>query len=531
MKKHNLRFGGDVRRNSFDLRSNTNPRGTFLFTGFATAAGPGTSTGYDLADFLLGVPQQTSIQFGSGDYHFRGDSFSLFVQDDWRLHPRLTINAGLRYEYVSPYTEADGRLANLDVAPGFTAVAEVLPGESGPFTGPFPESLVNPDRNNFAPRIGIAWKVAGKTVLRAGYGVNYSTAAYSGFVQQLAFQPPFSFTETNLFSPQSPLSLTNGFPAPTAAVTNNFGVDRDYRLGYVQTWNLNIQQELTRGLILNVDYTGNKGTRLDSERAPNRGPTGLRIPDVQPFLWQSSEAASVYHSGSIRVRKRMANGFAAGGTYTYSKSIDNASTIGGGAIVVAQNDLDLAAERGLSSFDQRHRFIADYVYELPFGSGKHWLAGEGWGNRLLGDWTVNGSISIGSGTPFTARVLGDFTDIARGTTGTLRANYNGAPIQLSDPTIEQFFNTGAFSIPAPGTFGDAGRNTIIGPGYLRFDMSIGKSIQLKDMRAFEFRAQASNIFNHPQFSAIDTVVNSPTFGQVVSVGSMRKISFNTRFRF
>jgi trimeric autotransporter adhesin len=383
----------------------------------------------------------------------------------------------------------------------------------------------------FAPRIGIAWSPLAKTVIRTGYGINYNVGAYSSFVQQLAFQPPFSNTSTNVTSAASTLTLQNGFPATTGVLTNNFGVDRDYRLGYVQTWNLDVQREVRPGLVLNLSYNGSKGTRLDMQRAPNRTPTGLRIPGVQAFLWQSSEAASVLHSGSVRLRKRMQKGIAIGGSYTFSKSLDNASSIGGGATVVAQNDLDLAAERGLSSFDQRHRLNIDYNVELPFGTNKRWLSTGNAAAKVFGDWTIQGGMNARSGSPFTPRVIGGFADVATGVNGTLRANYTGAPVSISDPTALLFFNTAAFVAPASGQYGNARRNSIIGPGSVTFDVGLNKNVPLKDTRALGFRLQVTNLFNHANYTSIDTVVNSPSYGRVVSVGSMRRIQFNTQFRF
>jgi len=528
-KRHNFRFGGDYRRTQLSLRSNPNPRGTFTFTGFSTAQGGGT--GYDFADFLLGLPQQTSLQFGANGYLFSSNNYSFFFQDDWRVHSKLTLNLGLRYEYIGPLTESEDRLVNLDAASDFSAVAAVFPEGTGPFTGSYPRSLVDPDRNNWAPRVGLAWNPIAKTVVRAGYGINYNVGAYSNFVQQLAFQPPFSNTSTNVRSTTTPLTLQNGFPPLTGVLTNNYGVERDYRLGYVQTWNLSVQRELPWGLQLNAQYNGTKGTRLDMQRAPNRTPSGLRIPGVQAFLWQSSEAASIYHGGTLRLRKRMQKGISVGGSYTYSKSLDNASSIGGGGSVVAQNDLDLDAERGLSSFDQRHRGNIDYTIELPFGTNKRWLAQGNAAGKIFGDWTIQGNISARTGTPFTPRVVGAFTDVAAGVNGTLRANYTGAPIHLDDPSVGRFFNTAAFVAPPPGQFGNARRNSIIGPGGVTVDFALNKSVPLKDTYALNFRMQVSNLLNHANYSAIDTVVNSPSYGRVTSVGTMRRIQFNTQFRF
>jgi hypothetical protein len=535
--KHTWRWGGDFRRIQLNTEADSNARGSFIFTGLNTAQiVNGTAvqgTGFDFADFLLGLPQQTSVQYGANNYHFRGNSWDLYAQDEWRVLGNLTLSYGVRYEYVSPYTEINNRIVNLDAAPGFTAVAPVLPGQAGPYAGAFPETLVKPDRNNFAPRLGLAWKALNKTVVRAGYGINYNTTAYQDIVQQLAFQPPFSITQTNVQSGPGALTLQAGFPAVApGTVTNNYGVDPNYRLGYVQIWNLDIQQELRPTLVLNVDYTGTKGTRLDILEAPNRDASGVRIAGVEPFDWENSVGDSTAHAGSVRLRKRLQDGISIGGTYTFSKSIDDASTIGGDATVVAQNAFDLAAERGLSSFDQRHRFTADYLFELPFGRDKRFLNGGGPLDLILGNWQWSGDWTIASGLPFTPRLLGNFADVNRGTNGTLRPNVvPGQPVTVADPGISQWFNTAAFVTPPAGQFGDARRNSIEGPGSLLFDMAFTKVFALNEGRVLEFRASASNVFNRPQYTSIDTVVNSPTYGRVIAVGQMRQIQLTANFRF
>jgi hypothetical protein len=522
--KTTLRLGGDFRRMLTSLTNDPNPNGVFTFS-------DKVGTNYAFANFLLGLPQQTSLQYSKNAYNFAANGWDLFVQDSWRIRTNLTLELGLRYEYVSPYTEAHNQIVNLDAAPGFAAVAPVLPGQVGPYTGLFPASLVKPDRNNFAPRVGIAWKPQSKTVVRAGYGINYNIGQYKNIVQQLAFQPPFSVTQTNTAATSPvPLTLASGFPAGTGVITNSYGIDPNYRLGYVQMWNLNVQYELTPTLMLNVGYTGSKGTDLDIVRAPNRTENGLLIANAQPFLWEASLGDSILHSGSVRLRRRMAKGMSVGATYTFAKSIDNASSIGGGNTVVAQNDLDLAAERGLSSFDIRHRLTGDYVYEFPWGTGKRWLDHGGPLARIFGDWNWSGSFTIQSGTPWTARVLNDIADVNRGSNGSLRANYNGGPIQLPNPTVLEWFNIAAFSNPN-GHLGNAGRNTIIGPGQIDFDMALTKNFPIKEMKALELRIAATNVFNTPHFTAINTAVGTPTFGQVTSVGAMRQLQIFTRFRF
>jgi outer membrane receptor protein involved in Fe transport len=225
------------------------------------------------------------VQFGENNYHFHGNYWDLYVQDEWKLRGNLTLNLGVRYEFVSPLTEEDNRIANLDLSPAVLNpalstpnVAVVLPGQVGPYSGSLPPSLLRPDRNNFAPRVGIAWKPFSKTIVRAGYGINYNTGAYQGIVQQLAFQPPFSTTATNIQSAAGDLSLATGFPTQTTqGITNNYAVNPDYRLGYVQIRNLDIQQQILPTILLNIDYTGTKGTDLDILEAPNRTATAIRI--------------------------------------------------------------------------------------------------------------------------------------------------------------------------------------------------------------------------------------------------------------
>jgi hypothetical protein len=532
--KHNVRFGGGLRAQWLDSQTDTNARGSFVFTGLYTSgfqdgvAIPGS--GSDFADFLLGLAQQASVQYGPGRVRFRGSSWNLFLQDDWRARSNLTLNLGLRFEYIAPFREKNGHLVNLDVAPGFTAAAPVTAGQAGPWSGPLPASLVRSDWNNLAPRLGAAWKPNAKLTVRGGFGISYTTNAYGAIAQKLAGQPPFAVTNTLVGSRGAALPLASALLASAGGTTNSFGIDPDYQLPAVATWNADVQRQLGRDLVIGLGYTGTRGYLLDLLRAPNRGPAGLRLPGVAPFVWESSGAHSILHSGTLRVRRRMSHGFGGGFTYTYGKSIDDAAQVGGGAAVVAQDDLDLAAERGLSSFDRRHSLSADWTLELPIGPGRKWLH-EGGLASVIGGWVFSGNAAIQSGTPFTARVLGDFRDVARGVNGTLRANVTGRDARPSDRTIQRWFDTAAFAVPAPGTFGDAGRNTIIGPGSFLVNMSLAKNVSLGRPRTLQVRVQANNVFNTPQLVAIDSVVNSPTFGQVVQAGPMRSVQLQMRFRF
>ena len=562
--KHTWRWGADFRRVQVNTDTDGNPRGSFIFTGTNTAQTSNgkqvPDTGYDFADFLLGLPQQTSEQFGQGEY-FRGNYWDLYTQDEWKVRANVTLNLGVRYEYVSPLTEINNRIANLELSPGVLAqtppfsVTPVQPGSSG-----VPDSLVRPDRRGFAPRIGFAWKPLPNTVVRGGYGINYNTGAYQGVAQQLALQPPFATTATNIQTAPGELTLQSGFPAPApGAITNNFAVNPNYRFGYVQIRNLDIQQQVRPTVLLNLDYTGTKGTNLDILEAPNRTLNGILIPGVQAFTYENSVADQEANALSVRVRKRLASGFAIGGTYTFSKSLDDASSIGAGATSVAsspglgaggtgasgafasanagaanvaQNPLDLSAERGLSSFDQTHKFTADYLVELPFGHDKRWLTGNTPWRAVAGDWQLSGDWTIASGLPFTPRLLNNPCEVNGGTTGTLRPDLvPGQSISLPNPSIAEWFNTAAFAAQSTCSYGNARRNSIIGPGSRVFNMAFTKVFPLKEARMLEFRAQATNIFNLVNYSSIDTTIGSPTFGRVTAAGAMRQFTMTARFRF
>jgi trimeric autotransporter adhesin len=551
--KHNWRFGTDYRRILQGFRSARNAEGSFVFTGFATAEYlPGSTqavpgTGNDFADFLLGLPQQTSLQSGTTDYEFRANSADLFAQDDWRIRPNLSLNLGVRYEYNGPFREAQNRIANLAVSfsPASVTAYQILAGQAGAYSSAFPFALVRSDKNNFAPRLGLAWRLGKQTVVRAGYGVNYNLAQYGSFIRNFAFQPPYAMAATNASPYGSFLTLENGFPATTqTAVTNNYALDPNYRLGQVQIWNVDIQRQLPGNVQLNAGYNGAKGTHLDTERA--LVPTCIATSSCQsslgeasaPFVYESSEGNSILHAASVRIRKRMSKGLGLSASYVYSKSIDDASSIGGGGTVVAQNPFDISADRGLSSFNQEHKFTGNWIYDLPLGDGRRFLT-KGPITHVLGGWQWSGDFTIASGLYFTPRVLGATLDITRGVSGSLRANVvAGQTVALSNPTTAEWFNTAAFCAPAAncvgvsGTgYGDAGRNIILGPAQFAFDSALNKTITIRESRALELRLQASNVFNTPYFSNINTVVNSLTFGQVTGVGNMRRLTMVARFRF
>jgi hypothetical protein len=532
LPKHQLRFGGDFRLDRSISQSNANARGTFTFTGLYSSGGAQVAgrSGADFADFLLGAPQQATLQVG-GLSHLRQRAFDVYVEDNWQKSAKLTVNLGLRYELAMPYVEINGQMSNLDVTPNFTAAAKVIAGGTGPYTGAFPAGLLNTDANNLGPRLGLAYRVAKNTTLRGGYSITYNSGSYASIARQLVAQPPFAETETVTGTSTGPLTLAEALLSSTSGTTNNYGVDRDYALGTIQTWNGALTRNLTPNWTVTAGYTGTKGTNLDILRAPNRGPLGLLIPDVQAFTWESSGGHSILHAGSFQIRRRLAGGVSGGAIYTLARSMDNASSLGAGSAVVAQNDRDLASEWALSSFDRRHQLSGDLGVELPFGPNRRWLKNGGVAAGIAGEWTASLAMTLQSGTPFTARVAGAASDVFRGTNGSLRADYTGTPIQLSNPLVDEFFNTAAFTVPGAGLFGDSARNMIVGPGARQLNGALTRDVRIGGNRSVTLTINALNLLNTVQWASIDTNVNSLTYGRVISARPMRTMTVSARFRF
>jgi len=552
--KHTIRAGGEVRRMQINMKNDPVARGSFTFTGLMTsqldaAGNPVQGTGYDFADFLLGLPQSTNVRFGSSNTYFRSWGFNFYAQDDWRVHPRFTLTYGLRYELQTPPIELFNKLANLDMDDAITAVATVLPGGTSPFHGTYPRALVHGDYNNWAPRLGIAWRVPGNwgrgrgMSIRAGYGMFHNLSIYNQLAASMANQPPHAQAQTRQTTTTNLLTLQNGFPAVTPGnVPNTIAVDPFYQVGYAQMWNASMETQLSQVYTINVTYTGTKGTHLDLLRSPNRAlPTCplctdsvRRIPNAPGFTYDTSGASSIYHALQLRVQRRLNKGVMVMGTYTYGKSLDNASSIGGGAQIVVQDDANFDAERGLSTFDMRHQFRSFFVWELPFGERKRW-AKKGWQASLLGNWSLNGNLAWITGTPYTARLLG----AASNNSGTGN-NFSERPDAVGNPNLPSdqrtplhFFDTTAFAQPLPGLFGDAGRNTIEGPGMVQFNMSAGKFMRFgKDNRGrLEFRWDAQNLFNTPSFTGLSTALGSSNYGRVSGARQMRTMNLQMRVNF
>lgn len=559
-RTHSVAIGGDYRRQQFNYLSQQDPRGTFTFTGAAA--------GSDFGGFLLGIPDTSAIAFGNADKYLRAPSYDAYFNDDWRVNAAFTLNAGVRWEYSAPITELYSRLANLDIAPGFTQAAPVLASNPvGPITGErLPASLMRPDRSAWEPRVGIAWRAlsGSSLVVRAGYGVYYNTSVYQSIASQLAQQPPLSKTFSVQNSPANPLTLANAFNTAAQAVPNTFAIDPNLRVGYAQNWKLSIQRDLPGSLQLTATYLGIKGTRGLQQFLPNTVPLGVVNPcPACPagFSYLTSNGNSTRESVQVQLRRRLHHGFTAILEYTFSKSIDSVSSLGGqGAVAptitaanptaqnppaqsaqsmsfaqngptseraaIAQNWLNLRAERALSSFDQRHLLSLQFQYTSGMGIGGGTLL-SGWRGSLLKEWTFASLITAGTGLPLNPVYLAAVP--GTGVTGTIRPDYTGAP--LYDAPSGLALNPAAYAAPLPGEWGNAGRNSITGPAQFTLDATLGRTFRLKDRLNLDLRFDAVNALNNVTYTSWNTIAGNAQFGLPISANPMRGIQTTVRLRF
>ncbi len=543
--KHDVTFGGDFRRQEFNVFEQQNPRGTFTFNGDAT--------GSDVADFLIGVPDTSSVAYGNADKYLRNSAYDAFVSDDWRLRPELTLNIGIRWEFGAPITELKNRLVNLDVTSGYTSVAPVQASAPvGSLTGRhFPTSLVEPDKRGFEPRLGLSWRpIPGSTlVVRAGYGIYDDTSIYQATALQMAQQEPLSTSVSVSNGPSCALTLAKGFIQCPPTTPDNFAVDPNLRVGYAQIWQISAQRDLPAALVGTLTYQGVKGTRGIQEFLPNTVAPYSTVTDPGPvgFVYKASNGDSTRESGSVQLRRRLRSGFTASIQYTYSKSIDDDAALGGSGPVgaglaapssptlsIAQNWLNLKAERGLSTFDQRHLVNASLQYTSGQGLGGGTLM-RGWRGTLLKEWTVVTTITAGSGLPETPVYLATVS----GTGFTpARPDLTGAPVYAGSGLTH--LNAAAYAAPPAGQWGDAGRDSIEGPDQFTTNGSFARTFRLKDRFNLDVRVDATNLLNHVTYTGWNTVVpyTAPgvapvetTFGTPVAANAMRSLQFTTRLRY
>jgi trimeric autotransporter adhesin len=555
-RAHTIMFGGDFRKQEFNEYSQQNPRGTFTFTGAATQA-PGnssaTTTGSDLADFLLGIPDASAVAFGNPDKYFRQPVYDAYVTDDFRARPELTINAGMRWEYGAPLTELYGRLVNLDIASGFAAALPVVAGDpNGPVTGTrYPSSLIRPDRRGFEPRVGISWRPipASTLLVKAGYGIYDDTSIYLSSAELMAQQAPLSTSVTVANSATCPLTLAKGFRNCPGFTDDPYAVDPNLRVGYAQVWQASVQRDLPAAIVMTATYLGTKGTRGLQEFLPNTYPIGASTPcPLCPvgFVYRSSNGNSTRQAGELQLRRRLRSGFTASVDYTWAKAIDDDSQIGAQGHVesqaatalpgeniaptptpsVAQDWLNLNAERGLSTFDQRNLVKASLQYTTGMGLGGDTLM-SGRTGRYLKEWTLMAQFNAGSGLPETPVFLA--TVPGTGVTGSIRPDRTSAPLYTGPPGY--FLNSAAYTTPAAGQWGTARRNSITGPDQVSLDSSLARTFRVRTSYNLDLRVDATNVLNHVAFTAWNTTVNSTIFGLPAAANAMRSLQLTARLRF
>ncbi len=546
--KHLIRAGGDARRIELNIFGGSDVTGSLIFTGEYTqqvgvaVGNPVASTGNAFADFLIGIPQEAQIESPMQKAYMRQNAWQLFVRDDWRVLPNLTLLGGLQYNYFSPFAEKYDRLSTLDYVAGGGPPGPVQPYGIGPDSGAtYPRTLIDPERNNFSPHVGLAFQATANTTVRAGYSIYYTVGQYGSFVQNLAYQPPFADVEAlgNFLIRES----VNGSPpeyVPSYQIegaftsetgSGNYAIDRRYRLPYIQFWSADVEQRLPGQVVIDANYTGAKGTRLDTITAP--GPLNQSF-SLFFFDYQNSTAFSNFNALTITATKRLQTGLALSAGYIYSHAIDDAASINAGSPVVAQNPNNILAEEGNSNFDIRHQVYGSFLYELPFGPNMPYLNSGHWISRIFGDWSLAGTFAANSGLPLTPYIAASAVEVQRGTHGSVRPNRNfGVPLTEGGGHLTHWFNTKAFSTQfAPGQlYGTASRNSIPGPGLLNVSASLSKTFLIGESNSLELRGTAANVFNAVQYSAVNTQFDSPTVGQVTATQPMRQLTFLGRFRF
>ncbi|MGH9433306.1 MAG: TonB-dependent receptor domain-containing protein, partial [Terriglobia bacterium] len=537
--KHTIKTGPQFRRSQFNLLQIGQPRGNLFFSGQFTQEDPGSSdgSGNSLADMLLGLPVSSKIStltyFGNRQHVYGG-----FVQDDYKATPSLTLNLGLRYDYTGPIFESHNRQSNFDFATG-----QIIPAA----TAGYSRGLVTTDKYDFGPRLGFAYSPFQnhKTVIRSGYGRFFSAQEIrTGDPLQLDYNLPFFFEPTFTSDGLTPaLTLATGFPslnpsqAKLAGVTSN-----DWRLHtpVFDEWNFDIQRELPGQILLDVAYVGTKGTYLqvlvDHNQIPTPSPVfdqALRpYPQYGPFTSIEDHGNSSYHAFQLKAEKRTSYGLYFLSAFTYGKSIDDQPEICCSS-PWPQNSYDLKAEKGLSDFDNRKRWVTSFDYALPLGTGQRFLNKNRALDFAFGGWHLGGIVTLRSGFPFSPKI--GFDPSNTGSQGLLRsdriANGNLPPGQR---TPNLWFDVAAFPVPTGFQFGNSGKNVIDGPGERTADMSLRKFFTLNERFRLEFRSEFFNAFNHPVFSQPDPfITDGPGATGVITstVIPQRQLQFALKLHF
>lgn len=518
---HTLHFGVDYRRFLFSLYYLSTGRGQFNFT--ASTSAP--TSGNAFADLLLGVPTSTARNPFAPTNHPRENSADGFVQDDWKVSTRLTMNLGLRYEYNGPITDKDNRISNFD--PSTNTL--IIPGQGGV------SSVYNAQGTNWAPRIGFALQPPHdeKTVIRGGFGLFYNNADKGNSIINLLFNPPFRSPQTFNNSSAAIITLSDPFPSTVSvgSLSTPVGTARNFKTAVITEWSLGVQRQLSSTFLVDVTYLGTKGTHIPLVYNINQPPavpgtTTAQVNASRPIQgygninFTDTSANSSYNALLAKVEKRAGHGLLFISSYTYSHSLDDAST-------AVQNSRNIAGEYGSSGFDVRHNFTFSPVYELPFGRGRAHLQ-NGIPGAIAGGWQLTGIVALQTGTPLTPIYTANISNTLNNED---RPNVVGNP-NNGPKTVAKWFNTAAYSTPASGTFGNAARGSITAPGSKDVDFAVSRVVSVIPERLkAEFRAELFNSFNHPnfQFPAIDP--GSASFGKITGANDPREIEFALRLTY
>jgi hypothetical protein len=543
---HTRKAGAYVFRLGFNPSESPNARGSFTFTPRYTSSIAGLGDGNAFADFLLGFPSSAQAGIGPGGAeNGRSVWTHFYVQDDWRVTSALTFNYGIRYEINSPIRDAQNRLSNIE--PGRFVVSSDAGGRIDPLAkdllplipvpvvtsrdAAYDRALQMPSYSRIAPRLGLALAASDRLVIRAGWGLFYNQAAYN-IQTALTENLPFFFnksvdTATTTLVPA--LTIENILNAPQSGNVGGSSLNYRYRPEFADSWSLNVQRTVLFGWVVEAGYFGSHVSGADNstfQNVPIPGPGSIdsRRPDplLSGFKMIRWDGYSIYHSGTFKVEKRMNRGLTFNANYTWSKSIDDASDVGStfAETNIPQDVRNVRAERALSSFDHRHRFVFSYSYELPLGNQ----------HKMLQGWTITGLGSFQSGAPFTVILPNDNANIGAGPAQ--RPNLIGNPNQNAPHTAEQWFDTSVFQMPAPFTYGTSGRNVAFAAGSSVVDFSLTKEITLKDTTRLQFRSEVFNLLNHTNFADVPgRIAFTSGFGQYTSAENPRQVQLALKLLF
>jgi hypothetical protein len=515
--KHEIKAGVSYMSTRFAFLSPAHPNGTMSFTG--------AYTGLGLADFLYGkyATSQLDVSQYFSLLRFRP---SVYIQDSYRITPRLTLNYGLRDDLVTPWKERHDRLAGFDPS----GAGNLVPVGSG--TGLFPgDSVVDGRYTNFAPRFGFAYNIDSKTVLRGGFGIFYAFETYNS--NPMSKNAPFngSLNVTNDTTSgagfASAVALSAGFPAarpPLFPISGSAfqAYQRRNPNGSANEYNLNLQRQLTSHDVISIAYVGQTGVHIlinpnINLPTPGAGAVAARraYPNFADGTLNCYCANSNYNSLQLTYQNRLSNGLDFQGTYTLSHSIDTSS--GAANLVGLQNPFNLAMYRGNSDFDIRHMAVLSWLYKLPFGNNMRFGSGaRGLKQALIGDWQINSIDSFTTGSPFTPVMASSLLNAGSAVQWPNRIGSG----KVAHPTINQWFNPADFASPGNYIFGNSGRNIIYGPGTKQFDVSLFKNFRFDEtgVRHLQLRVEAFNILNTPQFNNPNAQIGASTVGTITSAG-------------